>query len=103
MPLSNRISWIMNKDVWESLSPEIQQILREEADATGERIQANWNREEAGVAQLVADAGITFVPPSAEFQADVTELLRPVWDEWAASTKYGPEALERSLTALGRN
>jgi TRAP-type C4-dicarboxylate transport system substrate-binding protein len=55
------------------------------------------------VAQLVADAGITFVPPSAEFQADVTELLRPVWDEWAASTKYGPEALERSLAALGRN
>jgi TRAP-type C4-dicarboxylate transport system substrate-binding protein len=103
MPLSNRISWIMNKDVWESLSPEIQQILREEADATGERIQANWNREEAGVAQLVADAGITFVPPSPEFQAEVTELLRPVWDEWAASTKYGPEALQQALAALGRN
>lgn len=103
MPLSNRVSWIMNKDVWESLSPEIQQILREEADATAERIQANWNREEAGVGQLVENAGMTFVPPSAEFQAEVTELLRPVWDEWAASTKYGPEALERTLEALGRN
>jgi TRAP-type C4-dicarboxylate transport system substrate-binding protein len=103
MPLSNRVSWIMNKDVWESLSPEIQQILREEADATAERIQANWNAEESGVGQLVADAGMTYVPPSEEFQAQVTELLRPVWDEWAASTKYGPEALQRALAALGRN
>lgn len=103
MPLSNRVSWIMNKDVWESLSPEVQKILQEEANATGERIQANWNQEEAGVAKLVEDAGMTFVPPSKEFQAAVTELLRPVWDEWAAQTKYGPEALERALEALGRS
>lgn len=103
MPLSNRVSWVMDKDVWESLSPEVQEILREEANATAERIQANWNREEAGVGQLVEDAGMTFVPPSEEFQAAVTELLRPVWDEWAASTKYGPEALDRALEALGRN
>jgi TRAP-type C4-dicarboxylate transport system substrate-binding protein len=103
MPLSNRISWIMNKDVWESLDPEIQQILREEADATGKAIQANWDKEEAGVGQLVEGAGMTYVPPSEEFQAQVTELLRPVWDQWAASTKYGPQALEQALTALGRN
>ena len=103
MPLSNRVSWIMNKDVWASLSPELQTILREEANATSERIQVNWNREETGVAQLVEDAGMTFVPPSKEFQAAVTKLLRPVWDEWAAQTKYGPEAIRLSLEALGRN
>jgi len=103
MPLSNRISWVMDKDVWESLAPEVQNILREEAKATGERIQAHWNREEAGVGQLVENAGMTFVPPSEEFQAAVTELLRPVWDEWAASTDYGPEALELALKALGRD
>jgi TRAP-type transport system periplasmic protein len=103
MPLSNRVSWIMNKDVWESLPPEIQDILREESNATAERIQAGWDREEAGVGELVESAGMTYVPPSEEFQATVTELLRPVWDEWAASTAYGPEALERALEALGRN
>ena len=102
MPLTNRVSWIMNKNVWASLSPEIQKILREEAKATGDRIQVNWNREEAGVAQLVKDAGMTFVPPSKEFQNAVTKLLRPVWDEWAAKTKYGPEALKLALEALGR-
>ncbi len=103
MPLSNRVSWIMNKDVWASLSPEVQKVLREEANATAERIQVNWNREEAGVAQLVKDAGMTFVPPSEEFQNAVTKLLRPVWDEWAAKTKYGPEALKLVLEALGRS
>ena len=103
MPLSNRVSWVMNKDVWESLPTDIQDILHEEADATAERIQANWNAEEAGVAELVESAGMTFVPPSEEFQANVTELLRPVWDEWAASTAYGPEAVELALEALGRN
>jgi TRAP-type transport system periplasmic protein len=103
MPLSNRISWIMNKDVWESLPPETQDILREESDAAAERIQAGWNQEEAGVAQLVEGAGMTFIPPSEEFQAEVTELLRPVWEEWAASSAYGPEALELALKALGRN
>ena len=103
MPLSNRISWIMNKDVWESLSPEIHNILREEAKAAGERTQVNWDREEAGVAQLVEKAGMTFVPPSKEFEAAVTKLLRPVWDEWAAKTKYGPEALKLALEALGRS
>jgi TRAP-type transport system periplasmic protein len=102
MPLSNRISWIMGKDTWESLSPEIQDILREEAKATGERIQAHWNQEQEQVKDLVEEAGITFIPPSAEFQTSVTERLRPVWDEWAAGSKYGPEALDRTLEALGR-
>ena len=102
MPLTNRVSWIMNKDAWEALSPDIQKILREESKATGDRIQANWDKEEAGIAKLVADAGMTFVPPSKEFQSAVTKLLRPVWDEWAAKTKYGPEALKLALKALGR-
>ena len=103
MPLANRVSWLVNKEAWDSLPAELQQILKEETKATGDRIQANWDAEEVGVARLVADAGMTFVPPSDEFQAAVTKLLRPVWDEWAASTKYGPEALELALAALGRN
>jgi TRAP-type C4-dicarboxylate transport system substrate-binding protein len=103
MPLSNRVSWIMNKDVWNSLSPEIQKILREECNATAERMQVSWNAEEAGVAQMVEKAGMTFVPPSEEFKAAVTKLLRPVWDEWAAKTEYGPEALKLALEALGRS
>ena len=102
MPLSNRVSWIMNKDIWNSLSPEIQKILQEECNASAKRMQANWNSEEAGVAKMVQDAGMTFVPPSEAFKADVTKLLRPVWDEWAAKTKYGPEAIELVLKALGR-
>lgn len=102
MPIGNRASWIMNKDVWESLSPEIQQIIREEAEVSGKRIQESWNAEEIAVAQEVEAAGMTFIPPSEEFKAEVAELLRPVWDEWAAQTEYGPEALERALEALGR-
>jgi len=102
MPLANRISWIMNKKVWASLPPDIQKILTEECKAAGDRIEANWEKEEINVADLVGKAGITFVPPSKEFQDSVTKLLRPVWDEWAKQTKYGPEALKRSLAALGR-
>jgi TRAP-type C4-dicarboxylate transport system substrate-binding protein len=103
MPLSDRISWIMNKDAWNKLPPAIQKVLREESKAAGDRIQANWNREEATVGKLVHDAGMTFVQPSKEFQAGIAKLLRPVWDEWAAKTKYGPNALKRALTELGRN
>ena len=103
MPLANRVSWLVNKEAWDSLPADLQQILTEETKAAGDRIQAGWDAEEVGVAQLVADAGMTFVPPSEEFQAAVTKLLRPVWDEWAASTKYGPEALELALKALGRS
>jgi TRAP-type transport system periplasmic protein len=102
MPLANRISWIMNKKTWASLPPDIQKVLTEETKATGDRIEANWEKEETSVADLVSKAGITFVPPSKEFQDSVTKLLRPVWDEWAKQTKYGPEALKRSLAALGR-
>lgn len=103
MPLANRVSWLVNKEAWDSLPADLRQILEEETKATGDRIQASWDAEEVGVARLVADAGMTFVPPSEEFQAAVTKLLRPVWDEWAASTKYGPEALELALKALGRS
>ncbi|MDA0674931.1 MAG: TRAP transporter substrate-binding protein DctP [Proteobacteria bacterium] len=103
MPLSNRISWIMNKKTWASLSPDNQKILREEFDQTAKAIQANWNSEESGVADLVSKAKMTYVAPSKEFQAAVTKLLRPVWEEWAAKTKYGPEALKLSLAALGRS
>ena len=102
MPLSNRVSWIMNKDVWNSLTPEIQKALQEEGDASAARMQVKWNAEEAGVAKMVKDAGMTFVAPSESFKAEVTKLLRPVWDEWAAKTKYGPEAIKLSLKALGR-
>ena len=102
MPLSNRVSWIMNKNVWDSLSPDVQKILREEGNVAAERIQVSWNAEEKGVAQLAKDAKMTFVPPSDEFKASVAKLLRPVWDEWSAKTKYGPEAIKRALQALGR-
>ena len=102
MPLTNRVSWLANKEALDSLPADLRQILTEEAKAAGDRIQAKWDAEEIGVAQLVEDAGMTFVPPSEEFQAAVTKLLRPVWDEWAESTKYGPEALELALKALGR-
>jgi TRAP-type C4-dicarboxylate transport system substrate-binding protein len=103
MPLANRVSWLVNKEAWDSLPTDLQQILTEETKSAGDLIQAGWNAEEVGVAQLVADAGMTFVPPTEEFQAAVTKLLRPVWDEWAASTQYGPEALVLALKALGRN
>ncbi len=102
MPLSNRVSWIMNKKVWNSLPAEIQKLLQDEGNASAARMQEKWNAEEAGVAKMVQDAGMTFVPPSEEFKAAVTKLLRPVWDEWAAKTKYGPEAIKLALKALGR-
>jgi len=103
MPLANRVSWLANKDAWDALPADLRQILTEEAKAAGDAIQAGWDAEEVGVAGMVADAGMTFVAPSEEFQAEVTKRLRPVWDEWAASTRYGPEALELALKALGRN
>lgn len=103
MPLTNRVSWIMNKKTWASLSPEFRKVVQEELDASVKVIQANWNKEESGVAELLTKAGITYVPPSKEFQESVTKLLRPVWDEWASKTKYGPEAIRLSLAALGRS
>ena len=102
MPLSNRISWIMNRDVWSCFLPRFQTVLTEEAAAAGDRIQAHWNQEQEQVKDLVEGAGITFIPPSEEFQAEVTQRLRPVWDDWAAGSKYGPEALSLTLEALGR-
>ncbi len=103
MPLANRVSWLANKDKLAALPADLREILLEEAVAAGNRIQANWDKEEIGVAKLVEDAGMTFVPPSKEFQDSVTKLLRPVWDTWAESTKYGPEALKLALKALGRS
>lgn len=103
MPLTNRISWIVNKKAWASLPPDIKKVLLEEAAKYGNRIDAKWVAEGKGVAKLTAKAGITFIPPSKKFQASVTKLLHPIWNEWAKKTKYGPQALKLSLAALGRN
>jgi len=89
-PISMRphISLAMNKNTWKRLPPDIQVILKEEAEkiVEGKSFEAIevWNKE--GIEKNV-EKGMEHVPFSPQMQATIKEVLR---------TKVVPEWIKRA-------
>lgn len=75
---------VINKNVWKRLPPDLQAILKEEAerliDSRAFELREQWHRE--GVEGNVAK-GMELMPLSADIQASIKEVLRsrvvPAW------------------------
>ncbi len=95
---------LINADVFNSLTPGQQKIVREQAEAA-----ANWATEEmkgedvAAVDKLSGMAKFHVTRPSPEEVNRARDLIAPYWDAWAKSR--GPkveEALAAARAALAR-
>jgi TRAP-type C4-dicarboxylate transport system substrate-binding protein len=93
---------VMNKDVYDGLSPDLQQKIRTAALEAAEWTQTTMIEEDKGLADKLRAEGIKISEPSAE-DLKMAGTLSDYWDKWAQ--EQGPEAvalLKELKTALGK-
>ncbi|GGN59655.1 TRAP transporter substrate-binding protein [Oceanobacillus indicireducens] len=74
---------IMNKEKYESLSEEHQELLQEEWDKTSLEIEKLYKEQDDEYRQIIEDHGVKFIQPDVE---SFKEATKDVWKE------YAPEA-----------
>ena len=93
---------IINSDVFEGLSAEEQQILRDAGTAAGEAITQQMIEEEPATTRELADGGMTIVEPTAEEVSAATAAMGDYWTEWAKDKDEGTaEVLAAVRSSLG--
>jgi len=93
----------LNKDVWNSLAPDLQASLQGAATCIGSRIWAETDKEEPRVEQALAAKGVKFVDPKPGESDKLIRLARPAWDEWLQGAgPEGRQVLDKVLQAVGR-
>jgi tripartite ATP-independent transporter DctP family solute receptor len=70
---------IISTRVWNSLSPEFQQILQEAVDESVEYQRKIWTEAEKNDLKSVQDAGVTVIYPGKE---PFRKSVKSVWDEF---------------------
>jgi TRAP-type C4-dicarboxylate transport system substrate-binding protein len=104
LPISEfPVMFAVNKAAFEALSPENQKIVRDVVAERLPKLTDVFAEDEAKVTKALADKGMKITEPSAEEFAQATEMMKPYWDEWAAS--QGPrtqELLAKIREALGK-
>ncbi len=70
---------VISKSIWNSLTPEFQQILQEAVDESVEYERKIWAEAEERDMKKVQDAGVKIIRPDKKpFQASV----KSVWEEF---------------------
>lgn len=76
---------VMNKDLWNSLPPDIQKAFNELSGAWGMNFESKvWDEEDAKGKQASIKAGNKIVTLTPEELERWKSVVRPVWDEWMA-------------------
>ena len=82
---------LMNKDRWESLTPEQQTQFQEFVDETRHWITSSQEDDNSGAMKEFQEKdGWVIAPPNPDSLAKIREIMTPVWDQWAK--ERGPEA-----------
>ena len=84
--------FVVNKDVWEGLSPEIQAKVQRIFDEEMSAISEATVNDEGVAMQEQKDGGMTIIMPSDEMVAEAKARVEAQWGEWAEAT--GPRAVE---------
>jgi TRAP-type C4-dicarboxylate transport system substrate-binding protein len=83
---------IVNKDVFDKLTPDAQAKLRQHAVEAAQWITEQLKSEEVEHSAKLAAGGITMTPAKAADREEGLKRLAPYWDAWAKSK--GPDAVE---------
>ncbi|MFH0725105.1 MAG: TRAP transporter substrate-binding protein [Pseudomonadota bacterium] len=88
----------LNKQKWESFSPEIQKIFTEVSEEWAEKQGNLWDKMDRDSEEAMIKDGFKFMTASAEEQVAVKEKLKPVFANYVQKTKDkglpGDEALK---------
>ena len=75
---------IVNTEVFEGLSAEEQQILRDAGAAAGASITQQMIEEEPATTQTLADGGMKIIEPTDDEIKRASAAMSDYWDDWAA-------------------
>jgi TRAP-type C4-dicarboxylate transport system, periplasmic component len=105
-PLYVSVSYIiMNKDRWESLTPDQQEEFQEFVTETSRWITSSQEEDDAvALKEFQEKDGWAVTPGNPDSYAQITKLMEPIWTQWAE--ERGPEAielLEKLKAELGHN
>lgn len=91
---------IINTGIFEKLSAEERQILRDAGAVAGESVTQEMIEDEPATTQELADGGMTIVEPAAEEVAAATAAMADYWTEWADDKD---QEIAEVLTAVRSN
>jgi len=84
-PLGNSVNFmVMNKDKWNSLSPDVQKIVDDSLPGLRQRMIDTWAEENEKNTEYCAEKGVQFIDLAPDEMARWNEAIRPVFDKMAA-------------------
>lgn len=93
---------LVNKDAFDALSPEHQQVLRDLAIKYAEKATQEQMASEAEVTTELAAGGLIVNEPRADDVSKSITLMTPYWSEWSVTkSARTKEALTATMKALG--
>lgn len=93
---------VMNKELYDSLSPEDQNLLMEAGKEALEWQRNRANEREAEAKQQFIDYGIKIYEPTSAEYSEWKNSVKPVWDEFVVKGKADPEYVDLILKTLGK-
>jgi TRAP-type C4-dicarboxylate transport system substrate-binding protein len=86
---------LMNKDLWESLSPEVQEVMmRHGGEALARRGGQAYDEITVGIVEERRAAGYVIEEASPEEIAAYQETYSGIYDRWISETENGAEVLD---------
>lgn len=90
---------IINKGVWDKLSPNQQKVLQEAAKAYADY---QWELSEKSYDEdkkFLMSKGIKFITPDAGFKQQMKDAMKPVYDEYYAKYPWAKEMVQKIQAA----
>ena len=94
-------TYVVNKDAFEKLTPEQQQILRDTAAAEAAWATREMFRQEDEITAQFGKEGMVLTTASPQDVAAATAKLKPYWDKWAKAHGPAAAAVLAKLRAVG--
>jgi TRAP-type C4-dicarboxylate transport system substrate-binding protein len=84
-PMGSSINFlIMNKEKWESLSPDLQKVIDDTLEWTKQDAIDTWTKAEADSLKFSEDNGTEFITLSSDEYAKWEAAVKPIYDKMAA-------------------
>ena len=100
-------STLMNKEKWDTLPPDIQKIIKQEAEMPALAIPAEMRRRDDLGRNKCKELGHSIIQPTAEEQQQWNAALKPMWDEWVKEQEAkglpGRQVLDTTLELIRSN
>jgi tripartite ATP-independent transporter DctP family solute receptor len=102
--VADPLIFVVNKEVWESWTPEDRRIVREAALEAGkyciQLAREGMTGSDPAVVKQIEGFGVKVVRPTAQEMAAFRKVTKPVYDKW--SKQIGPDLVKKAEASIAR-